>query len=86
MFREVYYVPHRALSVTRPSLSGLETRSCKVRGNVFLAVKGCLNPVFWGVLGHGKSPCFSGLSVLTAAGVDAGGLIFRVADGVFVHG
>jgi hypothetical protein len=71
MFREVYYV-HRALM--------------DVRGIAFLAVEGCLNAVFWGVVGHGKSPCFSGLSVLTAAGVDAGGLIFRVADGVFVHG
>jgi len=71
MFREFYYV-HRAL--------------LDVHGIAFLAVKGCLNAVFWGVLGHGKSPCFSRLSVLTAAGVDAGRLIFRVANGVFVHG
>jgi hypothetical protein len=71
MCREVYYV-HRAL--------------LDVHGIAFLAVKGCLNAVFGGVLGHGKSPCFSGLSFLTAAGVDAGRLIFMVADGVFIHG
>ena len=49
-------------------------------------MKGCLNVVFGGMVGHGKSPCFSGLSFLTAADVDAGVLIFTVADGVFVHG
>ena len=34
----IYYVPHRALNVTRPSLSNLETRSCNVHGSAFLAV------------------------------------------------
>ena len=77
-------------SSTRPLgskglLSGLETRPCNVRGNVFLAVEGCLNAVFGGMVGHGKSPCFSRLSFLTAAGVDAGVLVFTVADGVVFH-
>ena len=48
-------------------------------------MEGCLNAVFGGVLGHGKSPCFSALGFLTTAGVDAGVLIFTVADGGVFH-
>lgn len=36
----------------------------------FLAVKACLNAVFWGLRGHGKSPCFLGCGFLWAVGVD----------------
>jgi hypothetical protein len=86
MFREVYYVHPKVLCSYVIAAFQLFCVFLDVRGIAFLAVEGCLNAVFWGVVGHGKSPCFSGLSVLTAAGVDAGGLIFRVADGVFVHG
>jgi len=69
-----YYVPHRVL--------------CSYVVAVFqwfLAVEGCSNAVFGVCSGHGKSPCFSGLSFLTTADVDAGRLIFTVADGVFFH-
>jgi len=77
-------------SSTRPLgskglLSGLETRPCNVRGNVFLAVEGCLNAVFGGMVRYGKSPCFSALGFLTTADVDAGVLIFTVANGVVFH-
>jgi len=39
--------------------------ACRV---AFLDVKGCLKDVFRGVLGHGKSPCFSRCRVLSLIG------------------
>jgi hypothetical protein len=72
MFREVYYVHPKVL--------------LNVRSTAFLAVETCSKGVLAPSVGHGKSPCFSGLGFLTAAGVDAGRLIFRVANGVFFHG
>ena len=52
---------------------------------LFLAVKGCVNGVLELCRGHGKSPCFSGLSFLTITGVDAGVLIFNHVNGVLFH-
>jgi hypothetical protein len=48
------------------------------RSIVFLGVKGCVNAVFGCVLGHGKSPCFSGSRFLTVPRVDGAVLIFNV--------
>ena len=62
-----------------------ESINSRLLGDLFLAVEGCLSAVFGGMVGHGKSPCFSALGFLTTADVDAGVLIFTVADGVFFH-
>ena len=88
MCLKIYYVPLRVLDVTRHSLSGLETRPCNVRGNAFLAVKGCLKffgAVFRGVFAWEKS-MLSALSCLVVVAPDWGHYILGVVDGVFLHG
>lgn len=60
----------------------VHSRACDVRSIGFLDVKGCLNAVFRGMLGYGKSPCFSSFAVLKVFGVDWGVLILHVVDGV----
>ena len=59
------------------------SKVCDAWGIAFLDVRGCLNGVFRGVLGHGKSPCFSRLRVLSVVGVDWRALVFCVVDGGF---
>jgi len=85
MSREVYYVHPKVLCGYAVAVFQLFCSFLDVRGIAFLAVKGCLNAVCWGMMGHGKSPCFSGLSFLTINGVDAGVPIFTVANGVVIH-
>jgi hypothetical protein len=53
------------------------------RSNVFSEVKGCLKGVFGGVVGYGKSPCFSRLRVLGLFGVDWRVYVLALADGGF---
>ena len=52
----------------------------------FLDVNGCLNAVFRGMLGYGKSPCFSGFAVLKVFSVDWIVLFLRGVDGGFFLG
>ena len=66
--------------------AGVYCRPCDVRGNVFLAVEGCLNAVFGGMVGYGKSPCFSRCCDRVAFGVDAGRYFLGVVDGGFIVG
>ena len=56
------------------------------RSIVGLTVKSCSKALFAVVLRHGKSPCFSRGSVLTAVGVDERVLVLVVVDGVFFLG
>jgi hypothetical protein len=60
-----------------------DSRSCDAHSVAFLDVKGCSNVVFRGMMGHGKSPCFSRCSVLTAVSVDERGVVLIVVDGGF---
>jgi hypothetical protein len=48
-----------------------------------LAGKSCSKGIFAIASTHGKSPCFSRCSVLTAVGVDERVLVLVVVDGVF---
>jgi hypothetical protein len=57
-------------------------RACHVRSNVFLDVKGCLNAVFGGMLGHGKSPCFLRCRVLKVLDLEWIVLNFFMVNGV----
>ena len=56
------------------------------RSIVGLAVKSCSKALFACSRRHGKSPCFSRGSVLTAVGVDERVLVLVVVDGVFFLG
>ncbi len=51
------------------------------RSIAFLAVKPCSKAFFAPIVGHGKSPCFSRISFLTAVSVDDSGLVFASVDG-----
>ena len=58
--------------------------SCYCARNIALmAVETCSKAILALYAGHGKSPCFSRGSILTAVGVDERVLILVVADGVF---
>ena len=81
----IYHVHLKVLCNYIIAIFQLFSGLCNVRGNVFLAVKGCVNGVLELCRGHGKSPCFSGLSFLTITGVDAGVLIFNHVNGVLFH-
>jgi hypothetical protein len=48
----------------------------------FLAVKTCSKAVLALCLGHGKSPCFSGVAFLRLLGVDARVLKVAFIDGM----
>ena len=82
MWREVYYVHLKVLCSYIIAIFRIFSSVCNVRGNVFLAVEGCLNGVLGHGVGYGKSPCFSGLGFLTTTDVDAGVSIFGCVDGV----
>lgn len=60
----------------------VHSRACDVRSIGFLDVKGCLNAVFGGMLGHGKSPCFLRCRVLKVFDVDWMVLNFFMVNGV----
>ena len=60
-----------------------DSKACDTLSVAFLDVKGCSNGVFRGMMGHGKSPCFSRCSVLTAVSVDERGVVLIVVDGGF---
>ncbi len=50
---------------------------------MILDVVPCLKALFWGVGGHGKSPCFFGCCVSAVVGPDCAVLKSLVVDGGF---
>jgi hypothetical protein len=62
--------------------AGVCCRPCDVRGNAFLAVEGCLNAVFGGMVGYGKSPCFSHVGFLSLVAPVYPLLVLPSVDGV----
>jgi hypothetical protein len=57
------------------------SRNCHVRSVAFLAVKTCSKALLASIRRHGKSPCFSRLSVLRVVGVDGAVLVFASVNG-----
>ncbi len=60
-----------------------DSEACGARSIAGMAVKSCSESVLALSSEHGKSPCFSRCSVLTAVGVDERVLVFGVIDGAF---
>ena len=56
---------------------------CYARSIALMVVETCSKAILALCSAHGKSPCFSRCSVLTAVGVDERVLVLVVVDGVF---
>lgn len=75
-------VSHLFLQVLEAKDTSLELLG-NTRSIVFLAVDACSKDILAVTERHGKSPCFSRCSVLTAVGVDERVVVLVVVDGVF---